>query len=277
MFPNLVLTAFSLSTLISSVTSSDSIVYISPTTPQFGLDNADQTCLNQNRNLFEYPVGREEGSLGINFCPSWSQNSTYVNEGSTGQKGVIAWYSAHLCIRTPDLSNEYCIYYSPSFANDRGIVLISPPSLAGTFFNSSAFTSPITEGEGQEIYPAANTPPSFVERELPGKGKGLIANRTIKRGELILLSRPVIIIGESSYDTLPEEQRLPFQRKAVEFLGKGGKNMFDGLAGHWGGDDVEDQIVTNAFGVIFGNEGKSFGVVVPEAAVSPSLTSGFGT
>jgi hypothetical protein len=77
----------------------------------------------------------------------------------------------------------------------------------------------------------------------------------------------VLIIDEAIFDTFSDEERFPFQRKAVESLPPATKKILYGLAGHFGGDRVEDIIRTNAFGTTFGGVGK-FGVIVPEAAVS---------
>jgi hypothetical protein len=56
----------------------------------------------------------------------------------------------------------------------------------------------------------------------------------------------------------------------VEKLPLEARRMFYDLAGHFGGDRVEDIIRTNAFGTSFGGKGK-FGVIVLEAAVSLAL------
>jgi len=79
-------------------------------------------------------------------------------------------------------------------------------------------------------------------------------------------SAPVLIIDEATWDAFSDEERFPFQTQAVEILPPATRDLFYGLAGHFGGDRVEDIIRTNAFGTTFGGVGK-FGVIVPEAAV----------
>ncbi|CAG8951849.1 hypothetical protein HYFRA_00005653 [Hymenoscyphus fraxineus] len=278
MLSNLLLTAISLSAVARVVTGTDPVVYISPTS-QWRLEkqnsNPDQTCTNSQTNIFSSLANGGIGEEGQDICPSHSRNSTTPFSEPQTPREIIPWYSAHQCALSPFEDHQYCIYHSPTFASSRSVVLISSPSVAPTIFNSSAFTAPSPENQ-PSLYPLPSTPPPFIEKDLPGRGKGLIANRTIARGELILLSRPVLIVSEETYDTLNKKDRLPFQREAVGMLGAEAKRLFDGLAGHWGGDEVDDRIMTNAFGYTFGQEGKNFGVVVPEAARHSYIKSHWG-
>jgi hypothetical protein len=166
------------------------------------------------------------------------------------------------CIQSPSNIDQYCAYTIPEFASGRGLsIVVSPHNL------HNIIDTNITHNLLEPSYPLSTDLPHFYETTLPGRGRGLIANHTFKRGDLIMIARPVLIIDESSFDTLAKEERFAFQRRAVEALPEEGRHLFRALAAHWGGDEVEDRIITNAFGVGCGFDGRKFAVVVPEAAV----------
>jgi hypothetical protein len=166
------------------------------------------------------------------------------------------------CIQSSSKIDQYCAYTIPEFARGRGLsIIVSPQNLHDIIDINN------THNSLEPSYPLPTDPSHFYEATLPGRGQGLIANHIFQRGDLIMLARPVLVIDESSFDTLAKEERFAFQRRATEALPKEGRHLFQALAGHWGGDEVEDRIITNAFGVGCGVDGRKFAVVVPEAAV----------
>jgi hypothetical protein len=212
------------------------------------------TCPNHNGALLKDELH--------SFCTSNPDFLSQFSENSTSNE-FPSWESRQLpqCLSHPKSPENYCIHTSSSFTGNRGISIIATPSSTSIILNSNGFRTP------PKLYPTSDSSQDFFETTLSGRGKGLIANRTFHRGDLILSSTPVLIVDEATFDTFLDEERSPFQRQAVESLPPATKKLFYGLAGHFGGDRVEDIIRTNAFGTTFGGVGR-FGVIVPEAAVS---------
>lgn len=216
--------------------------------------NLANTCPNHDSALLKETLYSSCLSKPV-FLNHFSENST-SNE-------LPMWESGQLpqCLSHPQSPESYCIHTSAGFSKNRGISIIATPSSTPIILNSTGFKSP------PEIYPTWGSRQDFYETEIQGRGRGVIANRTFHRGDLIMSSTPVLIIDEGMFDAFSDENRFPFQRRAVETLPPATKKLFYDLAGHFGGDRVEDRIRTNAFGTSFGGLGK-FGVIVPEAAVS---------
>ncbi|KAH6676775.1 hypothetical protein B0J14DRAFT_360589 [Halenospora varia] len=219
-----------------------------------------QTCPNSR---LTFPPSQASGSEDRSVCDT-TLNENFVLRGynATDSASKIVnihhpWNSEPECLQPEEHSKDYCIYTSSNFSNERGIALLTRSSTAASISSSPGFSS------NPEVYPPS-TSNIYYETSLPGRGKGLISNRTFQRGDLIQSSTPVLIIDEGTFDVLTDKERFPFQRKAIDALPAATRKLFYGLAGHFGGDKVEDIIRTNTFGAQF--DERQHGVVVPEAA-----------
>lgn len=106
--------------------------------------------------------------------------------------------------------------------------------------------------------------------QIPGRGTGLIANRTIHRGEQLFGTTPAVMIERELLYQLEEQDRVRFMNLAVNQLPETTREMFLQLWGQSGGDHVDDVISTHGFGVNISpdNEEPEYTIVVPEVSVS---------
>ncbi|KAK0117073.1 SET domain-containing protein 5 [Cadophora gregata f. sp. sojae] len=161
------------------------------------------------------------------------------------------------CIKSGGSSSVYCLYVFSGFARGRGLAIIASPSVASNVRSALSALDPLHELERRD---------HFFEKALPGRGKGLISNYTFKKGDLILSSTPVFMIQERAMIDMNRADRLLLQRLSISALPIRSRGRFYDLAGHFGGDQTEDILLTNGFSATFGVSQESFGIVVPEAA-----------
>ena len=156
-------------------------------------------------------------------------------------------------------SRQFCAYVDPHFANGRGIAIVTSPEIADYVnVHTPAFTHPdLFKGTN----PFAHGYPSFYETELPGKGKGLIANQTIHRGDLIFRYPPVLAMH---IDSMRSARAL---NQVVKKLPPKTQELFMGLHAEFGGDKVHSIINTNGFQGWFGQEAELHLIILPEIAV----------
>jgi hypothetical protein len=92
---------------------------------------------------------------------------------------------------TIDDDTTFCLYTQQGFANGHGMVVFTTPSTAEILSNSKHFNT------NDSIINDFNLKtPSYESRDIPGKGIGIVANRTILRGERIITEFPVVIYDE---------------------------------------------------------------------------------
>ncbi|KAL2021598.1 hypothetical protein VTK56DRAFT_6951 [Thermocarpiscus australiensis] len=89
------------------------------------------------------------------------------------------WEGPEHCIE------EYCLFANPDVGD--GTVLIATPGNAYLTANYLAVPHTVVE------------PTASYEAEVPGKGTGLIANRTIRKGEIMLQRMPAVLIQSSPH------------------------------------------------------------------------------
>jgi hypothetical protein len=106
--------------------------------------------------------------------------------------------------------------------------------------------------------------PPFEEHEFPGKGRGLVANKTLHRGDQIFASTPLVITDPAMYN-LDEAERLRLGHRGVETLPPATQTLFWKLLDHFKGDPVEDRVNTNAFDINIDDTGMF--AVMPEIAM----------
>ncbi|KAH7397196.1 hypothetical protein BKA66DRAFT_408712 [Pyrenochaeta sp. MPI-SDFR-AT-0127] len=145
------------------------------------------------------------------------------------------------CFSNEDTIEPYCVFSDQSFASGRGIFIVTTKTFAYAMLEKSAFSKPETLARMNQY-----TNPPFTQHEFPGKGRGLVANKTLQKGDQIFASTPLLLTDPDAYD-LPVSERLALLYRGIETLPPASQSLFWGLLGHFNDDPVEDRINTNNF------------------------------
>lgn len=190
-----------------------------------------------------------------------SSNSTEVLTSTLNpSKGIVVdtnehdprpyfpWTHKPLCyVSTTDAIPKLCVYTNASFSAGRGISIFTTPSLAREFSQLPAFTNPSVLSKAN-----GNHEPSTYVKSLRGRGKGMLAERDLKRGELITAYTPLLLVYRE--ETLSSKEREFFLRTGVEQLNAKSRLMYEGLARIYRDERVKTQDVlkANVFGMEVG-------------------------
>lgn len=170
---------------------------------------------------------RQELVMGQHIHPAPDPSAASNHTGWDGPKHCIG---------------SYCVYAHRQFAG--GIVVITDRDNARRISNFPGLrvTRP--------------GPPPFYATEIPGKGIGLVANRTIKRGEPIMTWQPTFMIHRKLTDELEPDDLRYILDAALLKLPAQRRRAFLRQLGQFGGHRVSDIMLTNAFQMNVGGEGE---------------------
>lgn len=155
-------------------------------------------------------------------------------------------------------ASEYmCGYTNPTHSNGRGLTIFTKPHIAKTI--ASRLSDPLE---------ATETRPPYDIKPLPGRGFGVVANRTIIKGEVIF-AWPIVGIFRNSAFVWPGEKPYEDMKRsihqAVSHLPQASQHLIFKLGHH---DPNADPLLgildTNTFAAEFGGEDHM--VIVPETA-----------
>lgn len=175
------------------------------------------------------------------------------------------WSHTPRCLREQNMTEKFCVYTTQKFAHSRGMSLWTTPEHSEEILKLPAFTNPdILRGVNEEPNPP------YESRQLPGRGVGLIANRTLHKGDHIFSNTPVFMIEEGIFDIFAKRDRVPYLRRGVQQLPGRSEKLFMDLCGHFGGNPFEDIVNTNSFAVDMweDDEETAYNLVFPEISVS---------
>jgi len=175
------------------------------------------------------------------------------------------WKFRSNCTTASNNTEPFCIFSSQSFAGGRGFSILTKPNRAEKLQKLPAFTDPDAIS-----FSVNDQPPSFEEREISGKGRGLVANKTLHRGDLIFTYTPIMILDSEASKDLGEKQSLGLEHAAVTTLPQKTQEIFWDLYGQPNMDPVRDRIDSNAFELEL--DGIMYYMVYPETAVSALLS-----
>ncbi|KAL6710143.1 hypothetical protein ACN47E_009934 [Coniothyrium glycines] len=163
------------------------------------------------------------------------------------------------CFSNENLEEPLCVFGNQDFARGRGIFVATTKTFAYAMLEKDAFRRP-------DVLAHVNNydNPPFVQHDFPGKGRGLVANKTLQKGDQIFASTPVLITDPDMYQ-LSEDERLALLYRGVETLPPASQARFWELLGHFNGDPVDDRINTNNFEVTI--DGTSQSALFPEIAM----------
>ncbi len=194
----------------------------------------------------------------------YSFASDLLRGSIAGYSPASPWIQPPECVPTDNETDSFCVFSARGFAGGRGVSILTTPDGIEDIQQLRAFTE-------KKILSNVNKrlqPPPFEERQLPGRGVGLIANKTIHRGDRIFAHSAILLLDSDAWENLEDDEWIEMEKKAVNNLPQPTKQLFMDLHGHEGIDPISDRINTNAFEVEIGED--TFYAVFPEIAVSAS-------
>lgn len=180
------------------------------------------------------------------------------------------WSHVPECLPSRNTTEEYCVYTSASFANGRGISIVTTPIQAAELVKLPVFTQP---SDLALALANNNDDPLYEAQESPGRGIGLIAKKTLHKGDLIFRETPSILQHRTTFDVLQQNDISALQNVAAQRLPETLRKSVLDLCGHFGGDHVGDVMNTNAFRVEIGELGHNmtrYTGLFPSISVRPS-------
>lgn len=194
------------------------------------------------------------------ICFSPAAQSSHVDDSKESLQEklrLLGWDGPHDCHPT---TPDYCIYSKlpADESGGKGFIVISTTKSMSAISD----TPPLPDEEAKSL-PAID-PSSYYESEIPGKGIGLIANRTIRTGEIIMRRLPTLLIqfdvpeldslpgSGNKANELPLDQRLDMYEKAVRRMDDKTRELFNRQMGK----DAVEKVDKNSFRMfVAGNEG----------------------
>lgn len=188
------------------------------------------------------PLGEDTAGLA---CPRVIDDESAARTSSWGP-----WTHQPLCAHPKDgKSSKYCVFTYAPFRGQSGISIMTTPEVATNAINLLEDPNPQWQHKLAPPYFLPPDPWPYEIKDVAGKGKGAVANRTIRKGEVILRELPVLV-------TLMEEPKSISERAVREMLELGfeqlperdQKRVLD-MARSGGGHALEDVMKTNVFGI----------------------------
>lgn len=172
------------------------------------------------------------------------------------------WTHQPQCATAND--SEICVFTNSHFKNGRGLSILADSKEVADIDWIELFTKPsnpdgLSRAEG------------FREALIPGKGMGLVADRTFAKGETVMSSTPLLVEHDSAYALGPEVLG-ELRDVAVERMSKEQQTIFLSQHRQWGGHHASDIMVTNSFMFSsFGGLPRGSTANFPEVSVSTSF------
>ncbi|KAL8359565.1 hypothetical protein RB601_007767 [Gaeumannomyces tritici] len=183
------------------------------------------------------------------------------------QNASSPWTDIGPCFESD--KRKYCVYTSKTFAGDRGVSIVTRPDRAEYFSNIEPFTNPeLTRYMNKDLDPDYEH--SYKAVKVPGKGIGLVALRTIERGDRIMSNTASTMVDYGAFDALTVDQVRMLQTDAVDGLPPRHRAAVMNLSTHVEMEmthqtKVSRLMSTNAFDIDdHDSEGDAFCAIFPE-------------
>lgn len=167
--------------------------------------------------LFPYFDSHEHAVCPIGASvPSWASNS--LDSG---------WLKGDACHKLG--SDQFCTFTHPGFNRGLGVSFVTRDAILKDV--SSMLASEVVNAENGSIAAV----PSYEAKQIPGKGVGLIANRNITQGELIMARTPAVVVDGTAFNNLSTIHLTQALAQAIKSLPQGHQKEYLRLSTH---DDV---------------------------------------
>jgi hypothetical protein len=216
--------------------------------------------------LLSLQFSRIEGHRGE--C-KWASDSTFSSQAcalpvddTTGLRNS-PWTYEPYCVNIGSSSpaGKLCVYSASTYNNNHGLSVITTPEIAASLVDAVE-NHILAWNERKHLLAGLGTSSAhnddenlevpYEVRDVPGKGKGVVATRLIKKTETIMVGFPVMVIYDKLFPLLVENEPIaesfPLFQHALNQLSD--QDRLTCLAQSIGRDlhIVDDVHRTNAFG-----------------------------
>lgn len=172
----------------------------------------------------------------------------------------LGWSQTPRCFN--GASKTYCAHTLLYYRSSRGLSLISTPEAANGVLEAhehalgeekySLGTARSSSEKRKTEYPAEDL---YEVRDIPGKGKGVIAKRPISKGDVILLDSPALLTSARLPIYLAPPEGAKLLETAVRNLAHDDQKAILALDKPPGTDGVDVILKTNSFSCQFNDKG----------------------
>jgi hypothetical protein len=167
------------------------------------------------------------------------------------------WSQQPFCpdsVNDDDSGPADCVFTLATFRGNQGVSLITTPQLAAGLveYLDDAHLSPrirpqLSASEQQSREGSA----AYDIRNLPGRGKGLVAKHRVARHETVMVGFPVLIIRLDfiNGERYSQRQKRVMMETSVRQLPAEQQSAIASLARNTGGERILDALRTNGFGI----------------------------
>jgi hypothetical protein len=179
----------------------------------------------------------------------------------------VPWTNPPRCLRpktsdnVPDKNTQetiYCLYTSSTFHSSHGVSIITTPELASDLVSNNA----LSDRPFSPAFHRPTQPDTYKIVSIPHKGKGVIATRKIKRGEILMVDYPAVLMGVSFLEDVEGHHRRRLVRRGIELLPEETRNGVYALDRRGGNYLLDDIFAVNAVSVPVGEGEAGMGLFV---------------
>jgi hypothetical protein len=201
-----------------------------------------------NAEICSWSVYGSPFPLGLSTCALPIDDKTAEETGNWAP-----WSHRPYCVTPanwPKYSPRLCVFTAANFRGQNGLSLLATPELAASIADSmdDSLIPP-----DQRDHPASPLSPSpdlaYTVEELPGRGKGIVASRKIRKWETVLLDFPAIIVQRDYHSALNKKQKETMLQKMVNQLPDTQRDEVLSLSRDINGEMIEGILRSNVFSV----------------------------
>ncbi|KAK4124437.1 SET domain-containing protein [Parathielavia appendiculata] len=206
-------------------------------------------------------------ALSHSHRPDWAACSWNIhNEILTRQSGQgtcplasdwSPWSQKPFCLESSkedDTAQQDCVFTMSAFRGNQGLSLITTADLAASVVESldDSRVPPVLRRQlansGQQ-QPGERS--AYEIRNVPGRGKGVVAKRRFSKHQIIMVDFPVLIIRLDfvNNDRYTQRQKRRLMETSVRQLPTEQRRAIMGLARSSGGEPILEALRTNGFGI----------------------------
>ncbi|KAK3390710.1 hypothetical protein B0H63DRAFT_410660 [Podospora didyma] len=215
------------------------------------------------------PGGRLQSSEWPKTCPVPGQLGIVEDPD---YPTAVSWDFAPRCMVGEQKENAtipriHCLFTAADFRNGHGISLVASTTVTSHLLGLGALEDRPDPLAAQK---RAARGPAYDIVDVPGKGKGVVANRRIRRGEIIIVDFPAVLIGTHFLTDAAPHHRRRILKQAIKQLPERTRERVNGLTKREGEYEVDSILGQNSNSVVLGDGEIHVGLFTEAARINHS-------